>query len=87
LADLPREEQVAALESLPEGEAPAKAVRKARGQASGEEEIVRPGIRKIKRVLEANGEEEFLSKDFAKALKWVLGEISDRSIAGLSGVE
>jgi ParB family chromosome partitioning protein len=87
LADLSREEQIAALSSLPEGEAPAKAVRKARSQASGEEETVRPGIRKIKRVLEANGEEEFLSEDFAKALRWVLGELSDRAIKGLSGVE
>lgn len=88
LADMPRDDQAAALESLPPGEpAPAKAIAKARKRVNGEDETVRPGFRKIKRVLEANREEPFLTEDFERALRWVLGELSDRAVKGLSGVE
>lgn len=89
LADLSREEQVEALESLPaEGTATAKEIRAAakrqRNKGSEEEVVERPGLRKIKRVLAAHNEDAFLAPDFAKALRWVLGEIGDNSVKGLA---
>jgi len=92
LAELDRDAQVSALAEIgyagagegEEAEISAGSVRKAVKRAKGAEDIERPGMRKIKRVLAANAEEEFLSRDFAKALRWVLGEIGDSAIAGVT---
>jgi ParB-like chromosome segregation protein Spo0J len=92
LADLPREEQVTALEALPpedgEGEASARTVRAARRKASGADEdgedVERPGYRRIKRVLAAHREDAFLPDEWVQCLRWVLGEVGDRVIPGLT---
>ena len=85
LAELPREEQVDLLEGLPEGEETSgREIKTAVKRRKDSEAIERPGVRKIKRVLAAHGEDPFLAEDFAKALRWVLGEISDKAVKGLT---
>jgi hypothetical protein len=40
----------------------------------------------IKKVLEVNEEQEVLSADAVKILRWAIGEIGSNSIKGLNGL-
>jgi ParB family chromosome partitioning protein len=89
LANMSEEEQATHLEEMPEGEGQFGEVTKKqiKGQKDKKETgeaVEKPTTTKIKRVLAANREEQFLSDDFVLALKWVLGTVGDSRIKGMA---
>jgi ParB family transcriptional regulator, chromosome partitioning protein len=87
LADLTREQQKAELAknvgSKRQTAAQVSAAVKARKSGS-DEAVVVPGKRLITKLLESDKAEEVLGKDGIRALRFAIGELSARNIAGLT---
>ena len=90
LSELPRDEQKTELEKLLSNghatvKATTKAAKNAKARKSGNDEGYEPpGKRLVTKVMKLNNKSNTLGGEFLRGVMWVLGDISPKSIAGLT---